>query len=31
MEVDPSTLKGQDLLGRLAIEFILEVRNRDIA
>lgn len=30
IEVDPSTLKGQDLLDRLAIEFILKVRAREI-
>jgi len=31
MEIDPSKLKDQDLLDRLALEFILEVRGRDIA
>ena len=30
LEADPSALKGQDLLDRLALEFILELRDRDI-
>jgi hypothetical protein len=31
MEMDQSTLEGQDLLDRLALEFFLEVRSRDVA
>lgn len=31
MEADTSELKGQDLLDRLALEFILEIRDRDIS
>ena len=30
MDADLSTLQGQDLLDRLAIEFLLAVRHRDI-
>ncbi len=31
IEADPSTLEGQDLLDRLALLFLLEVRGRDVA
>lgn len=31
MAIDPSELKSQDLLDRLALEFILKVRSRDVA
>lgn len=30
MESEKSTLKGQDLLDRLALQFLLEVRNRGV-
>ncbi len=31
MDADPEWLKGQDRLDRLALEFLLEIRNRDVA
>ena len=31
MESDESTLEGQDLLDRLALQFLLEIRNRGVA
>ena len=31
MDADSSTLKGQDLLDRLALEFILDLRRRDVS
>lgn len=31
MDADLETLKGQDLLDRLALEFLLQIRNRDTA
>ena len=30
MDADPVTLKGQDPLDRLALDFLLEIQNRDI-
>lgn len=31
MESEQSTLEGQDLLDRLALQFLLEIRNRGVA
>ena len=31
MEADSATLKGQDLLDRLALEFVLDLRRRDVS
>ncbi len=31
MDADPATLKDQDRLDRLALEFLLAIQNRDVA
>ena len=31
METDPASLKGQDILDRMSLEFLLKVKQRDVA
>jgi len=31
METDPASLKGQDILDRMSLEFLLKVKQRDLA
>ena len=31
MESDPASLKGQDILDRMGLEFLLKLKQRDVA